>query len=289
MYRNIIVGYDGSAEARDALALATVLRARGGMVTAACVPGDPDSRGGARTLAPHGDSTESPPWLRTLSLAGGSENLLRLVHDTGADLLVLGSSGSGEPGRTHTGPVGRRLLFGCHCPVAVAPRGLREVAAKPRTVTIAFGGEDEAASAMDEGLRLARSLGAGVSLLCLVPPAPVWALGVGADAGYTRDDVEHHHLRACGHLLPEAMAQVPEGVPAEGRLLEGRPGDVLPRELEGGADLLVMASPGVRPTPGVRPGRTAIAVMRSCPCPVLLTPTGVRPIAEPRLSHTATP
>jgi nucleotide-binding universal stress UspA family protein len=281
MYRNIVVGYDGTDEARDALALASVLRARSGMVTAACSPADPDSAGAERTLASLGERTDSPSWLRTLRLAGGAEHLLRLVHDTDADLLVLGSSGSGEHGRTHTGPVGRRLLFGCHCPVAVAPRGFREVAAKPRTVTIAFGGEDEAASSLDEGLRLARSLGAGVSLLCLVPPAPVWALGAGADAGYDRRHVEHHHLSACGHLLPEAMAQVPQGVPTEGRLLEGLPADTLRRELDRGADLLVMASPGVRPAPGVRPGRTAIDVMRSSPCPVLLTPTGVREIADP--------
>jgi nucleotide-binding universal stress UspA family protein len=257
------------------------------MVTAACMPADPGGTGAERTLAPFSERTDSPPWLRTLRLAGGSEHLLRLVHDTGADLLVLGSSGSGEPGRTHTGPVGRRLLFGCHCPVAVAPRGFREVAATPRTVTIAFGGEDEAVSAVDEGLALARSLGAGVSVVCLVPPAPVWALGAGADAGYSRGHVEHHHLRACGHLLPEAMARVPAGVPAEGRLLEGRPAEALRRELEHGADLLVMASPGVRPAPGVRPGRTAIDVMRSSPCPVLLTPTGVREMTDPRPTQPA--
>ena len=151
MYGNIVVGYDGTDEARDALALASVLRARSGMVTAACMPAEPGTAGAKRTLAPIGERTDSPSWLRTLQLAGGSEHLLRLVHDTGADLLVLGSSGRGELGRTLTGPVGRRLLFGCHCPVAVAPRGFREVAAKPRTVTIAFGGEDEAASAVDGG------------------------------------------------------------------------------------------------------------------------------------------
>jgi nucleotide-binding universal stress UspA family protein len=287
VYRNIVVGYDGSGEARDALALAGVLRARAGIVTAACVAADPDGTGAERTLAPLCESADTPSWLRTLRLAGGAEDLPRVVHDTGADLLVLGSSGSGEPGRTHTGPVGRRLLFGSPCPVAVAPRGFRDRAAAPRMVKIAFKGEGEAAGAVDEGVRLARSLGASVRVLCLVPPPPVWALGAGADAGYSRDHVEQHHLSAFGHLLPEAMALVPSGVPAEGQLLEGPPATALRRELERGGDLLVMASPGVRPAAGVRPGRTAIGVMRSCPCPVLLTPTGVRAIDDPRPSRSA--
>ncbi len=291
MYRNVIVGYDGTNEARDALALAGVLRAREGMITAACVPAEPDSTGVERTLAPLDGDTAAPPWLRTMRLAGaaGGEELGRLVHDTGADLFVLGSSGRGDPGRTLAGPVGRRLVFGSPCPVVVAPRGFRERAEAPRVVTIAFEGSDEAASAVDEGVRLARSLGAGVTLLSLVPPPPVWALNAGADEGYSRGDVEHHHLSAFVRVLADALALVPAEMHAEGRLLEGRPVAALREEVKRGGDLLILASPGVRPAAGVRPGRTAIGLMRSCPCPVLLTPTGIRPMAESRPSHTAAP
>lgn len=289
MYPNIVVGYDGTEEARDALVLASVLRAGGGIVTAACVPAGQGAADAERTLKPIGDGTSTVPWLQTVSLPEDCdvEGLLRLVHDTGADLFVLGSSQAGEAGRTHTGPVGRRLLFGCPCPVAVAPKGFRDRSVEPQTVQIAFEREDEAASAVDEGVRLAQWLGAGVRLLCLVPPLPAWALGAGAEAGYSRRDVEQNHLSSFDHILAGAMALVPDDVPAEGRLIEGRPVAALAREVERGGDLLVMASPGARPAPCVRPGTTAIGVLGSAPCPVLLTPTGVRAMGDRRPSGSA--
>jgi nucleotide-binding universal stress UspA family protein len=281
VYRNIIVGYDGSDEARDALALAGVLRDREGVVTAVCSPSNAPGASAERTLARLGEGGATAPWLQTRRLAAseGAEGLLHVVQETGADLFALGSSHRSEAGRTLTGPVGRRLLAGCRTPVAVAPKGYRGRTSDPSVVTIAFEAQGEAASAVPEGVRLAQSLGAGLQLLCVVPPLPRWALDAGVEAGYSRGDVEQHHLSSFGHLLEGAMAFVPAGMVAEGRLLEGRPAAVLLRELKRGVDLLVMASPGVRPVAGVRPGATAIGVMRSCPCPVLLTPTGVRTIS----------
>jgi nucleotide-binding universal stress UspA family protein len=270
MYRNILVGYDGSEEARDALALAGVLRDPDGVVTAACVTGSAPS--------PLLELEGAAPWLRTRAVEGSGEAqaLLGLVHEIGADLFVLGSSHRGEAGRMLTGAVGRRLLFGCPCPVAVAPRQHRHGIAAPRLVGIAFEAEGEAASAADEGARLAQSLDARVRLLCLVPPLAPWALEAGTDAGYPRRDAERHHLDSFRHVLEEALACVPSGITVEARMVEGRPASVLLREADNGIDLMVLASPGVRPVPSVRPGATAIEVMESCRCPILLTPTGER-------------
>ena len=249
MYRNIIVGYDASDEAEDALALAELLRDRQGAITRATE-----------------DETGA---------------LHRVVHESGADLLVLGSSRRARAGSTHTGPVGRRLLFGSPCTVAVAPKGFRHDPAGPRLVAIAFEAADEALHAVEEGARLAQSFGARVRLLCLVPPVAPWALVAGTDAGYARGDVERHHRETFAHVLEQALAAVPDGVPAEGHLVEGRPDAALAAAAREGADLLVLASPGVRPVPGVRPGATAAAIMRACPCPVLLTPTGTRDTGSP--------
>jgi nucleotide-binding universal stress UspA family protein len=273
MYRNILVGYDGSEEARDALALAGVLKDSDGVVTAAYVTGSAPS--------PLLELEGAAPWLRTRAVEGSeAQALLGLVYETGADLLVLGSSCRGEAGQMLTGPVGRRLLFGCPCPVAVAPREHRRGIARPRLVGIAFEAEGEAASAVDEGVRLAESLGAGLRLLCVAPPLAPWALEAGTDAGYPRSDAERHHLDSFRHVLEDALASIPAGINVEGRMVEGRPASVLLREAGNGIDLLVMASPGVRPVPSVRPGATAIEVMESCPCPVLLTPTGVRSLSR---------
>jgi nucleotide-binding universal stress UspA family protein len=274
MYSNILVGYDGSEESRDALALAGVLRHPDGVVTAAYVAGSAPS--------PLLELEGAAKWLltRTVEGRGGAEALLGLVHETGADLFVLGSSRRGEPGQMLTGPVGRRLLFGCPCPVAVAPRHHRHRIAVPQLVGIAFEAEGEATSAVEEGARLAQSLGAGVRLLCLVPPLAPWALEAGTDAGYARSDAERNHLDSFRHVLEGGLAGVPSGVTVEPHMLEGRPASILLREAQRGLDLLVMASPGVRPVPGVRPGATAIEVMESCPCPVLLTPTGLRSLSS---------
>ena len=249
MYRNVIVGYDGSEEAADALALAELLR-------------DPEG-----TLARAAEDE-----------AGG---LHRTVSESAGDLLVLGSSSRAKSGRTHTGPVGRRLLFGSPCTVAIAPKGFRHKAAGPRLVAVAFEAEDEALRAVEEGVRIAQAFGADVRLLCLVPPVAPWALVAGTDAGYAREDVERHHRETFAHVLDHALATVPESVRAEGRTVEGRPDAALAAAAREGADLLVMASPGVRPVPGVRPGATAAAIMRACPCPVLLTPTGARDTGSP--------
>ena len=249
MYRNIIVGYDGSDEAEDALALAEVLRDQRGVITRA---------------------REDEPG-----------TLHRVVHDSHADLLVLGSSRRARAGRTHTGPVGRRLLFGSPCTVAVAPKGFRHAAARPRRVAIAFEAEDEALHAVEEGVRLAQSFGADVRLMCLVPPVAPWTLVAGTDAGYARSDVERHHRATFAHVLDRALVAVPDEVQAEGNMVEGRPDAALAAASRAEADLLVLASPGVRPVPGVRPGATATAIMRACTCPVLLTPTGARDTEAP--------
>ena len=91
--RHIVVGYDGTEEARDALALAEVLRSRDGIVTAGCVPVDLSGTGVKRTLEPLEQEAGTRPWLRTMSLAdyAGPEGLGRLVHNVLPDLFVLGS------------------------------------------------------------------------------------------------------------------------------------------------------------------------------------------------------
>jgi nucleotide-binding universal stress UspA family protein len=257
MYRRIAIGYDGSDEARDALALAELLKDPDGVVEQVSAPGQDPAR------------------------------IRRLVEDHEADLFVLGSSSRAAAGTVLTGPVGRALLAGCHCPIAVAPRGYRESARAPQLVAIAFETEDEALHGVQEGAPLAQDLGAGVRLLSLVPPLRSWALRAGADAGYSRADVEQHHVDPYAHVLQHALARVPDGVPAEGRLVMCSSRRVLLDELKAGVHLLVMASPGVRPVAGVRPGAAALTAMRAAPCPVLLAPTGVRPTHHTESESTA--
>jgi len=93
----ILVGDNGSDQANDALALAKLLRdALGGPVVRASIsPGESDPADGLRELA--------------------------VEHR--AQLLVVGSSHRGPVGRIFPGSVGRKLLRGAPCPLAIAPRG----------------------------------------------------------------------------------------------------------------------------------------------------------------------
>jgi hypothetical protein len=168
----------------------------------------------------------------------------------------------------------------------VVPRGFGGADGELGSVVVAFETEVEAAGAVAEGVRLARALELPLRLLCLAPPAPAWALDAGLDEGYRRADVEQHQISSCGHLLERAMDAVPTGLGAEGTLLAGAPATSVVRALEPGSDLVVIASPGVRPVPGVRPGATALELLRRSPCPILLTPTGAREDRERSAGYT---
>jgi nucleotide-binding universal stress UspA family protein len=287
MYSNIIVGYDGSDEAEDALSLASTLRARDGVVTAVCLAGGHSEAGCEGALAALDERPERADWLRTLMIASDENpvhDLRRHLHESAADLLVLGSSCRGAPGTILTRSAGRALLSGCRCPVALAPRGFRTRAAAPRVVAVAFENEGEALHAVEQALRLTVSAETELRLLCLVPPLPPWALEAGSEAGYRPSDVERHHVRPYEHLLEDALEAIPAGVRVEAHMLEGPPAATLLRALQRGVDLVVLASPGARPIANVRPGATALAAIGRSPCPVLLTPTSLRPTGGERLA-----
>jgi nucleotide-binding universal stress UspA family protein len=267
MYRNIVVGYDGSHEAHDALALAALLRAEDGSVTAAGVPAEGDEPRAA---------PEAGPWLRTRTLAPGARApaLLGLLEESGADLFVVGSSRRGPAGRTRTGPVGHRVLNGSPCPVAVAPRGFRHRSAGIRSVAIAFETIDEVGDVVGDGAALARDLGAQVRLLCVVAPIAPWALAAGRQAGYSRADIERDHHAQGSRIVEAATALLPDVRDPDCRLLEGRPAEVLAGEVARGVDLLVMPSRGGGSLPRVRLSAVSLEVMRSAPCAVMVMPHG---------------
>ena len=132
MYRRIVVGYDGSDQGRDALALAEALRAPDGVVT----------------------------WLDVRSVPGASpaRALHDLIEQVSPDLVVVAA-------RT-----AERLLNGSPCPVAVAPAGFATEGGPPRVIGVAYDGSDESKSALDEGARLAARFEAAMKLITVVPP-----------------------------------------------------------------------------------------------------------------------
>ena len=140
MSRRIIVGYDGSDQAEDALALGRLLAVTGGaeLVVVEAMPYEPLlselTAGPPTTLANERHAARERLEQLARSLEVGAESVessspQRGLHEAAerleADLMVVGSSHRGSVGRVLAGSVGRSLLNGAPCAVAIAPSGYR--------------------------------------------------------------------------------------------------------------------------------------------------------------------
>lgn len=292
MYRTIIVGFDGSDQARDALAFAGAL-AKGteAKVIAANVfqyqgevplPGEGEwlrfLRADAEQtvgLAQQAGMVE-PDRLETKIFEAGSpaRGLHHLAEEVDADLIVVGSSHRGRVGEVLAGSVGQRLLHGSSCPVAVAPsglasRGLTEIG----QIVVAFDGSAEAQHALEGAAELAESTGARIRLAVVAEPPPiVYGKGAGATAGAAElEKAIEQYMQA---QLDSGLRSASSEAEVEGSVLRGEPVERL-REAAADADVLVMGSRGYGPLRAVLLGSISAHLVRSAPCTVMVYPRGV--------------
>jgi nucleotide-binding universal stress UspA family protein len=287
MYRKLVVGYDGTEQAKDALALASQLRAGDGVVMAACVyPATGPGRGqqlepvlaeaAGETLAEARKQIDAD-WLSLQAVLGHSpaHGLHVLTEEAEADLVVVGSSHRGDVGRVLAGSTGERLLNGSPCPVAVAPKGFAARAGAPRMIGVAFDGSEEAATALREGAALAGEFGATLKVVTVVPPLEVFTADPRDPHYHTDAEIEHYRREEFRRTLEDAANPLPDELRAATVLVDGHPATEIVDEAGKGIDLLVMGSRNYGPIRRVMVGSTAIAVMRRSPCPVIVIPRGV--------------
>jgi nucleotide-binding universal stress UspA family protein len=285
----IVIGFDGSDSGEDALALGVLLcRATGAAPIVATVypevypigPGRVDAewvafmreqseellRCARRVL---GDDVDAD--YRTVSAASESRGLHELAEQERAEAVVVGSTHRGPLGRTATGSTGDRLLQGSGCPVAVAPRGLREQPPLAlRTIAVAFVDTPEAHQALDYAATLARRSGARLRLLSVVPPrAEVFAPLTGRDA---EEAFVARAREVFRRALDEALAGLGGRVEATAELLEGDVVDALATFDRRDADLLVCGSRGYGPLRRVLLGGVSSRLLRRAACPLLVVP-----------------
>jgi nucleotide-binding universal stress UspA family protein len=276
MFRSIVVGYNGTPQSEDGIALGVRLaEATGaGLILGYVYLQQPpwfsserpyqralreEIRGvfnAARKLVP--DSIH----LQTLALGSGSpaRGLHDLAEGERADLLVLGSTHRGPAGRVLVGTVAEMLLTGAPCAVAIAPHGYRELASEPiATVGAAFDGSPEGETVLDHADRLAGSLQS--SLRTIAVAEPPW-LG---------HDVSPHPMEG---RLAQAVEQMGRSPDTETILLKGEPAKAL-AAAGGDVDLLVTGSRGYGPLHHVLLGSVSARLMRTCPCPLIVVPRGV--------------
>jgi nucleotide-binding universal stress UspA family protein len=291
----IVIGFDGTDSGEDALALGMVLaRATGAVPLVTVVHPQEYPIGVGRVDAEwvaylHERATEVLG--RARRLVGGnagaefreaaapseSRGLHDLAEQEQAELVVVGSSHRGPLGRTYPGSTGERLLQGSACPVAVAPRGLRESPPERLgTIAVAYLDTPEARHALDVAVSLAERVGAGLRLVSVMPPpAEVYLPLVGRDA-------EEAFVARTRELflqaLTDAQARVGGRVEADAELLEGGVVDALATLDRRDADLLVCGSRGYGPLRRVLLGGVSSRLLRRSALPLLVVPrTGEGP------------
>jgi nucleotide-binding universal stress UspA family protein len=212
-------------------------------------------------------------------IAYASEPAARGLHEVaeraGAELIVVGSTHRHGLGRVMPGATGDRLLHGSACPIAIAPAGWRRDAIE--TIGVGFDGSPESRAALAAAATLARASEASLRALNVFePPSPANPVYAVTSQGYTEITGELRDERRA--RLDQALEELPCRVDAGGRVIDGRPAEVLAAESEH-LDLLVIGSRGYGALRATLAGTVAHELAGTSRCPLLLVPRGVdRPL-----------
>lgn len=292
MSRTLIIGYQDTDAGQDALELGAVLaEAFASPPLVATVVPWPEHLLPAEDLqrAIEADTAEMRAIARdrlaaldpeTIAVADRSpaRGLYELASTRQASLIVIGSAHRGPAGRAMLGSTGASLLHGAPCAVAVAPRGYAEDG--PRTllrVGVAFDGSPEASLALETGISLANRLHASFQVLT-VAETPRYAYPA-AFSGVSAGQYEAYEQQAKQRVLDLALAEVPDDLPVEGRLMTGGASLRL-REATEQLDLLILGSRGYGPLRRTLLGSVAAKVMNEAACPALVLPRGMGLVTE---------
>ncbi len=288
MYSKIIVGYDGSAQADDALALGKLIAdATGASVTAVSVF-QFDPMWGTYDIHFQGLDAELKEKLeraassagveaQTMATSSPARGLHELAEQFDADLVVLGSAQHGKAGQIMAGSVAMSLLHGSPCSVAIAPHGYADSAPNGiAEVTVGYDGSDEARIALAEAIELARASGAPVKVVAVAQPGPILYGKGGGGAGRAELNKAIHEIMR--ERLDEALSSTPENVQLEGTLVDGPPAESLAQIAREDGGVLVVGSRAYGPLRRVLLGSVSTELVRTAPCPVIVHP---RPAKAP--------
>jgi nucleotide-binding universal stress UspA family protein len=283
----ILVGVDGSTGTEGALAFATrVARTTGaGLRLASAYPyDDRPSRASSPEYAVLLEQDTRAMLDRIAATLDGDDVLTHAIADpsparalhllaeqTGAALIVVGSTHRGAVGRVVPGSTGERLLHGSPCPVAIVPLGYEKHGDAPVTV-VGYDGSEESDAALAAACAAARRFSASLRMVGVFDEtqAGTPALMVGAAAHMSL----HKELETMQReQLERVAAGLPDDVGAEAIFLIGSPGREIAAQSES-VDLMILGSRGYGPTRAVLLGGVTHAVVREAACPVIVLPRG---------------
>lgn len=281
----IAVGVDGYPEGQDAVFLAAGLAAATG-ASLLLVAVHPDfmivlpqgfdrkslDRDTERILWETRDSLAPSAMIQAETDFSVPRALLRVVQHDRRDLLVVGSSRTAPDGHVRIGKRTRQLLSQIGCPLAVAPRGMRDrPSGPPRTIGVGYDGSPESEAALAFARSLAASCSATVTLRAVVDdrvPILIRSSLSGFVKVHWSDTIETERERL-QHLIDALPNAGDGGIRAE--VVTGRPADVL-LALSSDVDLLLIGSRRWGMASRVLLGSTGAAVLHEASCPVLAVP-----------------
>jgi nucleotide-binding universal stress UspA family protein len=275
--KKIVVGFDASDPARDALLLGADLAASldASLVVASAIEFGPleiDIADYNRARAEHyervfeqaRDQLGGAGFERRELQDTAAHGLTELAEAEGADLIVLGSTHRGPIGRVLGGSVASALFHGAPCAVVVAPRGwATEPHAGLGLIGVGFDGSDESATALAQAIVLARARAAKLRVIAIAPY-------LGSDA---RPEAAEASNEVWTERLDRAVEAIPADVEYETVLREGREATELALQAVD-LDLLVVGSRGYGPLRRTIVGSVSGELARTAPCPVLVVPRG---------------
>ncbi|HVW46559.1 MAG TPA: universal stress protein [Solirubrobacterales bacterium] len=276
--RHVLVGYDGSDGAKDAVRLARILCTDDAEVLLVNVLPYPGPLPVAYRLLGY---DEAPAWktyfreaeaqLAGLTVAhrtyvGGSpaKVLNDIAENEDIDLVVVGSPHRGAIGRTFIGSVSEGLLHGASVAVVAAPRGYRErVHDGFARVVVGFDGSREAEVALERGEAIARREDVELHVLSVTTP-PV--IAPGPFSGPLPSV-----LPDARKVVARAVRSVGDDVDVRGEALRGSPVPELAGYC-GPEDLLLVGSRSYGPVSRTLLGSVSSGLIHTAPCPVLVVP-----------------
>lgn len=272
----ILVGFDGSSGANDAVALARNLAPDSTAVLAYVLPhedplahhyqllGDDDSPA-AQGFFDEAVATLDGIQTEVRSYVGASPAhvLCDLAENEDFDLVVVGSPHRGVLGRALIGSVAEALMHGARAPIVLAPRNYAsEGHDSLGAIAVAFDGTPESDAALRQAEGLALAAGASLEVLTVVAPSAV----VPKVLVQTRSPTPEPYA-----AIERAIDDVDDAVEVHAHMLIGPIAEKVANACKD-IDLLVTGSRDYGPLERVLVGSVSSRLIHMAPCPVLVVP-----------------
>ena len=291
MIKRILIGYDGSEQADDALLVGAGLAAHidADVLLGASfsdeqreAPGETVSEALARrSKALFSDAKARLPASaldrvesRAVVRDSAADGLGDLASDEDVELIVIGSTHRGGFGRVLPGSLALQLIGSTPCPLAIAPRRV-PVGNDPGSgpVIAAFDGSELSTRAVAFAAQLAAQADTFLHIIGVAASdaqinAPFVGAGVPVGSRLDRDALQK--------ALDEQMENLPADLAAEGTVLKGSPVESLVASAHGSRGIFVSGSHGRGPLMSLVVGSVSNAIAQRISWPAVLVPPQAR-------------